>query len=355
MIYPEFPKEGSYIGICPTSCGVGYKLEYFDMSMEVLAEEGFGIFETDSVRNDCCPAAPAEVRAAEFNSLFADDDIAMVFSASGGDYAEEMLPLIDRDLVRSHPKWFAGYSDPTTVEMLLTTVFDIATIYGVNAGAWDWRPLHEFQYNALSVLKGELPVQHSYDMYNSTGFNDETGQFDMDAPVEWLLFKGGPAVAEESEDDAGAWPQQYELHQEYQLDVTGRLIGGCIDVIDAMIGTPFEDLKGFADRYAGDGFIWFFDNFELKPMGLMYAMLKMKQMGLFSNARAVVFGRTCFPGEATDLDYLEQLERVFADTGIPLIWNADIGHTKPSFTIVNGSIGHLTFDNGYAELSMELK
>jgi muramoyltetrapeptide carboxypeptidase LdcA involved in peptidoglycan recycling len=40
---------------------------------------------------------------------------------------------------------------------------------------------------------------------------------------------------------------------------------------------------------------------------------------------------------------------------VPVIWNADIGHTRPSFTVVNGSIGHLTFDEGYAELSMELK
>ena len=341
MIYPEFPHEGSYIGICAPSAGVGFKLDFFDMSLDILEQTGLIPCETESVRNDDCPSAPAEVRGSELNELYADDDIDMVLCASGGDYAVEMLPYIDRDLVKSHPKWFAGYSDPTAIQMLLTTVFDIASIYGVNAGAWDWRPLHEFQFNALSVLFGDMPVQHSYELYNSTGYNEETEEYEMDAPVEWLLFRGDP--------------EERELHEENELDVTGRLIGGCIDVIDECIGTPYIDLNGFAERYKDDGLIWFFDNFELTPMGLMYSMNRLKQMGLFENAEAVVIGRTCFTGDASDDDYLEQLERVFGDMDVPLIWNADIGHTKPSFTLVNGAMGHLEYEDGYAELSMELK
>ena len=258
-------------------------------------------------------------RGQEFNELFADEDIDMVFCAAGGDYAVEMLPFIDWDLVKSNPKWFSGYSDPTAIEMLFTTVLDIATIYGVNAGAWDWRPLHEFHFNALSVIFGDMPVQHSYDMYNSGD------------------------------------PEECELYEEDELDVTGRLIGGCIDVIDECIGTPYIDLTGFAEKYKSDGLIWFFDNFELTPMGLMYSMNRLKQMGLFDYAKAVIIGRTCFTGDASDDDYLEQLERVFGDMDVPLIWNADIGHTRPSFTLVNGAIGHLEFEDGYAELSMELK
>ena len=340
MIYPDFPKEGSYIGICAPSAGVGSKLDSFDMSLEILGQTGLIPVETESVRNDDCPSAPAFIRGAEFNELFEDDDIDMVVCAAGGDYTVEMLPYIDGELVRDHPKWFCGYSDPTAIMMYLTTVCDIATIYGVNAGAWDWVPLHEFHFKALSVLFGDLPVQHSYEMYNSTGFNEETESYDMDAPVEWLLFRGNGSG---------------ELDEGYALDVTGRLIGGCIDVIDEVIGTPYEDLSGFVEKYKDDGFIWFFDNFELTPMGLMYSMNRLKQMGMFDHARAVVFGRTCFTGDASDGDYLEQLERVFGGMDVPVIWNADIGHTRPSFTLVNGAIGHLEFEDGYAELSMELR
>jgi muramoyltetrapeptide carboxypeptidase LdcA involved in peptidoglycan recycling len=81
----------------------------------------------------------------------------------------------------------------------------------------------------------------------------------------------------------------------------------------------------------------------------------MKMMGLFDNARAVIFGRVCFPGEATDLDYLVQLERVFGEMDVPVIWGADIGHTKPSMTLINGSMGHLVYEDGSAMLEMELR
>ena len=339
MIYPVFPYEGDVIGICAPSAGVGGKAESFQMSLDVLHEIGLNTYETESVWNDECPSAPAPVRGKEFNMLFADPDIKSVMSASGGDFNVEMLPYIDQELVRNNPKWFSGYSDPTAVEMLLTTVLDIATIYGVNAGAWDWRPLHDFQVRALEVLTGYLEPQHSYEEYSASGWDEEAGRCIMDTRTDWTLLRSSDG----------------EFYEDHHLDVTGRLIGGCIDVIDWMIGTPYEDLKGFSERYADDGLIWFFDPFELTPMNLMYAMIKMKYIGLFDHAKAVIFGRVCFPGEATDLDYLVQLERVFGEMDVPVIWGADIGHTKPSMTLINGSIGHLTFDSGQAVISMELR
>ena len=340
MIYPKFPKSGDVIGICAPSAGVGGKLEFFDLSLSRLHELGFKTCETESVRAEDCPSAPAAQRGYEFNSLFADPDIPMVICASGGEYTMEMLPYIDQEFFRDDPKWFSGYSDPTSIEMLLTTKHDIATIYGSNAGAWDWPELHEFQENSLSVICGNIPVQHSYDAWASRGYDEELGTYPMEAPVDWTLL-----VSPEGSD---------EFEEASQLDVRGRLIGGCTDVLDWIVGTPYEDLKGFAERYKEDGLIWFFDTFEMNPMQLMYAALRLKQMGLFDNAKAVIFGRVCFPGDATDIDYLVQLERVFAGTGIPVIWGADIGHTKPSMTLINGAVGHLRYKSGDATLEMEL-
>jgi len=98
MIYPKFPKSGDVIGICAPSAGAGSKLDSFDLSLDTLHELGFETYETESVRADGCPSAPADQRGYEFNSLFADPDISMVMSASGGDYTMEMLPYIDRKL-----------------------------------------------------------------------------------------------------------------------------------------------------------------------------------------------------------------------------------------------------------------
>ncbi len=357
MIYPEFPKPGDVIGICAPSAGVGGSLESFDRSLDFLRSAGYEIAETESVRSEDYPSAPAAVRGAEFNELFEDDDIALIISATGGDYNVEMLPYIDGELVRARPKWFISYSDPTCIEMLLTSKYDIASVYGVNAGAWDSREPHEFQLNALSILGGDIPIQHSYEMYSSKRFIDDEDDYVMDVPVEWNLFVPTNSYEETSGLSYGKTGEEplRELSEASRLEVSGRLIGGCIDVIDWVIGSPYEDLRGFAERYKEDGLIWFFDPFEITPMNLMYSMNRMKQIGLFDNARAVLFGRVCFPGEATDVDYLAELERVFADTEIPVIWGADIGHTKPSMTLINGAMAHLSFDNGRAVLEMELR
>ena len=74
MIYPEFPHEGSYVGICAPSAGVGCKLDYFDMSLDILEQTGLIPCETENVRSEDCPSAPAEVRGNEFNELFEDED-----------------------------------------------------------------------------------------------------------------------------------------------------------------------------------------------------------------------------------------------------------------------------------------
>ena len=356
MIYPKFPSAGDTLGICAPSAGVGAKLDSFSISIETLKSEGFNIIESASVRSDAYTSAAADIRGAEFNSMFDNDNVSMVLCASGGDYCIETLPHINQELVSSNPKWFCGYSDPTAIEMLLTTKLDIATIYGFNAGGFDWRPLHEFQHKGLAVLRGEISEQHSYEFYSSKGFDDETLTYEMDAPVKWELFVPFSNLnANNNIDfDCHGFRNDY-LASSTNLDVTGRLIGGCIDVIDCLVGTPFEDLEGFCARYAGDGLIWFFDNFALNPVQLQYALRKLQLKGLFDNARAIIIGRTLLPGEATDEDYLFNIGRVLADTGVPLIWNADIGHTKPSFTLINGAIGHFTYDNGSATLSMELK
>lgn len=339
MIYPKFPKAGDTIGICAPSSGVGGKLDSYNMSIETLKEAGFNIKETASVRNDDSASASAEIRGAEFNEIYSDDDVSLVLCASGGNYCIEMLPYIDQEMIKANPKWFCGYSDPTNIEMLLTTKHDIATIYGVNGGAWDWRPLHEFQETALKIMQGDIPVQHSYEFYSPAIFENDKPVYDMTYPVKWELYKGESGILKEMD----------------KLNVSGRLIGGCADIIFALFGTPYEDLIGFAERYKEDGFIWFFDNFALGPSDLMYLMIKMKLAGLFDNAAAIVIGRTFLPGDATDDDYLSALGRVFGEMDVPLIYNADIGHTKPSFTIVNGAVGCLKYADGKASLEMELR
>ena len=339
MIFPSFPKSGDTIGVCAPSAGMGEspeRLESFDLSLETLRSLGYTITETSSVRSADNPSSDPLTRGREFNELFEDENIILVFAATGGEYNYDMLPYINTDIVQAHPKWFAGYSDPTNIDIFLTTKYDIATIYGVNAGAFDWRPLHRFQENALEIIQGHPVEQHSFEYWDSNRDFDKAG-YVLDTPVSWDLYLPGTDIPAGDTD----------------FNVSGRLIGGCTEVLDQLFGTPYEDIKGFIDRYRNDGFIWYLDTFETDPVYLYLKLLKMKEAGWFDGAQAIIVGRVMFPGEHTDEEYIESLKKVFSD--IPFIWGADIGHTKPSMTVINGAIGHLSCKNSAASLSMELK
>ena len=334
MTFPVFPQIGDTIGICAPSAGVGHKLESFDLSLDAICERGFNIVETASVRNEGERSADADVRAEEFNSLLTDSCVKTIIAATGGDYNYELLPYLDADLIRSNAKWICGYSDPTNILYYMTTKLDIATIYGVNAGSFDWRPLHEFQTNALDIISGNIVNQHSYDFWDS---NRSWEEIKLDTPVSWDVYFPGEIQ-----------PNTRDFF------TTGRIIGGCTDIISKLVGTPYDGTSEFIKRYENDGLIWYFDTFDISADILYLTMLQFKHAGYFKNAKAVIIGRVMFPGESADADYIDRLQRVFADTDTPFIWGADIGHTKPAMTMINGAIGRLHCSNGKCVLTTDL-
>lgn len=327
MIYPKFLKAGDTIGICAPSAGVGHKIEEFDKSLNNLRKEGYQIIETASVRNDSMPSNIPEIRGKEFNELLNDKKIDMIWSASGGDFMIEMLDFVDEEALIKNPKWFAGYSDPTSLLFHITTNFDIATIYGNNAGSFDMTNLHPSLKNALKILKGDIVKQESFEKCERVSVDSLDG-YNLDTEVHWKTPNG-------------------------EVDITGRLIGGCIDCLSFIIGTKYDGTAKFVEKYKDDGIIWYFDNFALKSEDLFNSLWHMKQAGWFKYAKGFVFGRTLFEGTMLDLSYEDAIKRSLGEE-IPIVMDADIGHVAPKFTVINGAFGHVLANEGKGSLKMEL-
>ena len=327
MIYPKFLKAGDTIGICAPSAGVGHKIEEFDKSLNNLRKEGYQIIETASVRNDSMPSNIPEIRGKEFNELLNDKKIDMIWSASGGDFMIEMLDFVDEEALIKNPKWFAGYSDPTSLLFHITTNFDIATIYGNNAGSFDMTDLHLSLKNALKILKGDIVKQESFEKCERMRVDSLDG-YNLDTEVYWKTPNG-------------------------EVDISGRLIGGCIDCLSFIIGTKYDGVAKFVEKYKNDGIIWYFDNFALKSEDLFNSLWHMKQAGWFKYAKGFVFGRTLFEGTMLDLSYEDAIKRALGEE-IPIVMDADIGHVAPKFTVINGVFGHVLANEGKGSLKMEL-
>lgn len=327
MIYPEFIQKKETIGICAPSAGVGRKIEDYDRSIETLVKKGYQIKETESVRINDPRSNTPEQRGKELNELFKDDSVKMVMCAAGGDFLDEMIPYANFKLMQKHPKWLMGASDPTGLLYPYTVKYDVATIYGANAGSYDVRPLPKYLQNNLKIISGDLITQKSFPKY----------------------MKTAPFLAEELIlDTLNKWQATVD-----ELDLTGRCIGGCIDVLKDLIGTRFDATKSFVKKYKEDGFIWYFDNFSQSAEVFYRTLLQMKFAGWFENAKAILVGRVLFESSETGMTYEEALLRAFPD--IPVVYQADVGHTVPSMTMINGAMLHLSYRKHKASLTFELK
>jgi len=339
MRYPEKLNIGDTIGVTAPSSGIVkedavLKLNNARVNLEKL---GYKYIETPNVRTDeRGRSSSGEQRAKEFMSLWENSDVKSIISAEGGDFMPEILDYLDFERIKNlPPKWFQGYSDNTNLTYVLPLMCDIATIYGSNIKAFGKRDLLRNQLDSLKLMNKEEIVQESFEMYEENWFekivNGEELEEVLDplAPdkfvnkVEWKNLKG-----------------------EEKISFEGRAIGGCFDVVMNLIGTKYDKVSEFIDRYKDDGIVWFLEVFEMSAPQLLNNIWQMKNSGYFRNCKGIILGRSLMVRKDYDMDVAEVLNTAFKDLDIPVIYDADIGHLAPCINIVTGSIIRLESENG---------
>ena len=136
MIYPKFLKENGTIGVTAVSAGLNDDPLQLEMIHQNFSKLGYKLVETKNVSSKKEVSSSGKERAKQLDELVNDSNVEVIMSASGGDYLMEMLPYIKWESFVNNPKWMVGYSDPTSILYVLTTKYDIATIYGYNAASF---------------------------------------------------------------------------------------------------------------------------------------------------------------------------------------------------------------------------
>lgn len=319
MKYPKNIAKGDTIHVTAPSSGIGDDVKERSLSLSAFKNAGFNIIETDDVMATDGEPAVASVRAMELMEALSSKESSMVLSASGGDFMDEILDLIDFDELKDLDKWFQGYSDNTNLTFTLTTLNDIATIYGTNFKGFAMKTLHKSLEDSIKILLGEDIVQESFDRHQR-GFLTTDEGYDLNTESKLSVINAPTGDG--------------------NLRFKGRMIGGCLDVLRNLVGTPYGDICGFLEKYENDGFIWYFDIFALTSEDTYHSLLQMKRAGWFKNVKAVIVGRVCFEKTMVDMTYEEALMRLFGED-VPMLFGADVGHVSPSFTIINGAIADI--------------
>jgi muramoyltetrapeptide carboxypeptidase LdcA involved in peptidoglycan recycling len=237
----------------------------------------------------------------------------------------EMLEYVDFEKIKANPKWVQGYSDNTGLVFPIMTKCDVASVYGCNFGDFGMEPWQNTVSNALGVLEGNVRSQKSFDYYESDRHEYETGfeGYYKDKEVCWINGRG-----------------------EEKIEMSGRLIGGCLDVICFLIGTKYDGTEEFIHKYKDDGIIWFLESFDFSDTTLITHLWQMKQMGYFKHVNGFVFGRPLMYNTWIEQPYNEAVMSILGDLDVPIIFDADIGHKGPQFSMINGAIAKVSSANG---------
>lgn len=336
MIYPEFLKEHDTIGVTAPSDGITdeVKLKRLDNAIKNFEDRSFIIKETPNVRCSVKGrSSSSKERAEELERLYKDDNVKTIITSGGGDFLLEMLSELDFNVIKDNPKWLQGYSDPTGLLFTITTNLDIATIYADNFKTFGMEPWHKSLENNLEILKGNIIEQTSFSKYEEdkkliTGLEP----FNLTKKVYWK-----------------------NLNNEDTLNIKGRIIGGCLDLITELFGTRFNNTKAFLEKYNDDGIIWYFDVCELSSESLIRTLWKLKDNGYFKYTKGILFSRVYACNSYYDITYEEAIYESLKDLNIPIIINADIGHVSPRMTIINGAIATITSSKGKGKIKFTLK
>lgn len=335
MIYPAFLKEKDTIGVTAPSDGITKKADLYrlDSAIHHFEQQVFFIKETQNVRNSTKGKSSSSIKQAkELEYLWKDKNIKMVFCASGGDFLLEMLSYLDFSILKKNPKWIQGFSDPTGILYIITTNLDVATIYGNNFSSFGMNPWHQSLENNLEILKGNLLIQHSFNKYEAEYTTRKIGDepYQLTKKVYWK-----------------------NLNQE-EIQVTGRIIGGCLDILNDLFGTRFDNTLKFIQKYKHDGIIWYFDICEFSSEQIIRTFWKLKDNGWFKYTKCIIIGRIGKEVSYYDISYQEAIQHSLQELNIPIIINADIGHVSPRMTIINGAIATVSSKNGKGKIGFQL-
>ena len=129
MIYPDFLKQGSCIGVPAPSSGAYNNLynNRYNNAKKKLEEKGYKVVLSKNIFNSYkMRSAPAKERAEELNKMIENKNINFIICAAGGEFLVEMLPYVNLQKIQTNPKFIQGFSDPTGILFPVTTKYDIA-------------------------------------------------------------------------------------------------------------------------------------------------------------------------------------------------------------------------------------
>jgi len=232
-------------------------------------------------------AGSAEERLEGFRNALQNNRVAGLIALRGGYGSTYLLDFLAQETL-AHPKCLIGYSDTTALQTFLWQKHGWVTFHG---------PM--------------LAAGFDHGVNAPRGFEENSLLNAVRSAAPWSVQLSGEVLV----------PGQAE----------GRVLGGCLTILQTSLGTPWE--------IDTDDALLLLEDTHIKPYQVDRALMHLKQAGKLANVRGIVLGE--FPSSAPPVaqspTVREVCERILAPRGIPIVFAAPIGHTpRPMLTVPLG-------------------
>ena len=198
-------------------------------------------------------AGTAAERVADLHEAFADATIDGILCTRGGWGSAELLPLLDRALIRAHPKVFVGYSDHSSLQTWLWNECGLQSFYAPMVAA-DWAQEDGVD---LRSWRAAVELREDYDLSSEDGLR--------------VLRPG---------------------------HVEGRLLGGCLAILEAGLGTPWA-------LRVEEPCVLFVEDIGVKPYQWDRMLQHLRFAGVMRQVKGVVLGDMAANGGEDEQPLLE--------------------------------------------------
>jgi len=332
LIKPKKLQRGDRVATVSPSWGGAGDPELiwrFDQGVKRL-EEVFGLKVTPmphSLKGTEYLYTNPQARAEDLMTAFKDESIKAIFANIGGEDSIRLLPYIDFDVIRENPKIFLGYSD-VTVAHLFCHQAGISSFYGPAV-------LTDFAENVTMNA-------YTIDMVNRTLFSSDVIS-DVLPAEEWTSEHLEWTEKNKNEQRTMNKNTNYEVLQGAGV-VQGRLIGGCMEVLEFAKGTVLWP----SEQYWQDS-ILFFETSEEKPDPslIKYWLRNYATQGILHQANGIIFGKP--QNEKYYEEYKVEIQKVMKEydlEDLPILYNLNFGHTEPKFILPYGALAKIDCNHG---------
>jgi muramoyltetrapeptide carboxypeptidase len=268
---------GDTVGIVAPASNV--KRADLEAGCDALRRAGYRPFFSDSIFDrDLYFAGTVERRWRELEEMFARDDVRAIICARGGYGANYLLDRLDLDKVRAHPKILVGYSDLTALLTYFSDALGLVTFHGPMV-AKDWAKGNVDLASWVAAVSATAPWELS--------LNAESG-------ISALVEGAGEGI----------------------------LYGGCLSILVASLGTPYEIKTA--------GTILFIEDLGEKPYQIDRMLMQLKLAGKLKDVRGIIFGemKDCFQTTNQGYTLQEVVTRIVGELGVPVAYGVRSGHVS---------------------------